>query len=65
MTTKNKTPETKLVSYTTFNNADFKPPSRFFIRLATGDYLFIKCQRKAAENYVQEEFGGKYKLRVL
>ena len=63
--TKTKQPETKTVTYEQMHNPEFKPISRFFIRLATGDYLFIKGQRKTAEKYIKEEFGSKYTLRTL
>lgn len=57
-----KTVKTVVVSYEQFSEWDFLPPGSFYIRVATGDYLFLKTSdRKAAQQYVNNEFGsGKY-----
>ena len=56
--------KTTLVSYEEFTALDFKDPSAFYIKLATGEYLFIHTRdRAAAQQYVNDEYGGRYTLR--
>lgn len=56
--------KTTLVSYEEFTALDFKDPSTFYIKLATGEYLFIHTRdRAAAHQYVNDEYGGRYTLR--
>lgn len=57
-----KTIKTVVVTYEDFSQWDFIPVGSFYIRMATGDYLFLKTSdRKAAQTFVNNEFGsGKY-----
>lgn len=57
-----KATKTVVVSYEQFSEWDFLPPGSFYIRMGTGDYLFLKTSdRKAAQTFVNNEFGsGKY-----
>lgn len=57
--------KTTVVSYNKYMELDFKRPSKYYIRCATGDYIFIHCNsRSAAQEYVNNEFGkGKYAIR--
>lgn len=50
------------VEFDTFSEWDFVPPGSFYIRPASGDYLFLKTSdRKAAQDFVNETYGsGKY-----
>lgn len=53
---------TVAVDYDTFTEWDFVPPGSFFIRDASGWYIFIKTSdRKAAQDHINNEYGkGKY-----
>jgi hypothetical protein len=59
---KDKAIKSVLVTYDQFTEWDFIPVGSFYIRIATGDYLFIKTSdRAAAQKFVNEEYGkGKY-----
>lgn len=50
------------VEFDTFSEWDFVPPGSFYIRPASGDYLFLKTSdRKAAQDFINEQYGvGKY-----
>ena len=67
--TKPKEIHTQMVEYSDFTDLDFKAPSgcKWYIKIATGDYLFIKLnkhKRQEAQNYVDNSFGkGKYRVR--
>lgn len=54
--------KTVAVDYETFSEWDFTPPGSFFIRDASGWYVFLKTSdRKAAQEHVNNEYGkGKY-----
>ncbi|AEO14557.1 hypothetical protein MT_57010 [Pseudomonas phage phiPto-bp6g] len=56
--------KTVVVEFDTFSEWDFVPPGSFYIRPATGDYLFLKTSdRKAAQDFVNNEYGvGKYSV---
>ena len=65
MTNKNKTLKTTKVSYEDYTSLDFQPPANYCIRVADGDYVYIHCrERAAAEQYVKDEYNGKYTVRV-
>ena len=51
-------------AYRSVHGNEFNPPCRYFIRDATGDYVFIKInKRNKAPELVDEEYGsGKYKV---
>lgn len=53
---------TVVVKFDQFTDPDFIPPGSFYIRDASGDYLFIKTSdRKAAQDHADKEYGkGKY-----
>jgi hypothetical protein len=57
-----------VVTYSDFIDLEFAPPSgcKWYIRLATGDYLFIKLnknKRMEAQKHIDENFGkGKYRV---
>ena len=53
---------TVAVDYDTFTEWDFVPLGSFFIRDASGWYIFIKTSdRKAAQDHINNEYGkGKY-----
>lgn len=54
--------KTVVVKFEKFSEWDFIPPGSFYIRPASGDYLFLKTSdRKAAQAFVNNEYGvGKY-----
>lgn len=54
--------KTVVVKFDTFSEWDFVPPGSFYIRPASGDYLFLKTSdRKAAQAFINKEYGaGKY-----
>lgn len=53
---------TELVKFETFSAWEFIPPGSFYIRMASGDYLFMKTSdRIAAQKHIDTEYGkGKY-----
>lgn len=57
-----KVVKTVAVDYNTFTEWDFIPPGSFFIRDASGWYIFIKTSdRKVAQDHINNEYGkGKY-----
>ena len=57
-----KTIETVAVTFEHFTAWDFLPVGSFYIREASGDYLFLKTSdRIAAQNHVNNLYGkGKY-----
>lgn len=54
--------ETVVVKFETLSEWDFIPPGSFYIRMATGDYLFLKTSDRAkAQEFINTEYGkGKY-----
>lgn len=54
--------KTVVVKFEAFSEWDFVPPGSFYIRAASGDYLFLKTSdRQAAQAFVNTEYGtGKY-----
>lgn len=54
--------KTVLIHFEAFSEWDFIAPGTFYIRMASGDYLFMKTSdRKSAQEYINKEFGkGKY-----
>lgn len=66
MTAKKKQLETVLVSYEDFIMPEFNPPSKYFVRLAFGDYLFMKTnKRSVAQEFVNENYDGIYVIRTM
>lgn len=53
---------TVTVEFKVFSEWDFVPPGSFYIRDATGDYIFMKTSdRKVAQQHIDKEYGkGKY-----
>lgn len=53
---------TDIVKFEAFSAWDFIPPGSFYIRSASGDYLFLKTSdRLAAQKHIDTEYGkGKY-----
>lgn len=60
---KNGEIKTVRVTFEEFCSYDFIPKGRFYVRDATGDYMFIKTSdRIAAQAWIDEEYGkGKYR----
>lgn len=56
--------KTVAVDYETFSEWDFIPPGSFFIRDASGWFIFLKTSdRKAAQDMINETYGkGKYSV---
>lgn len=54
--------KTVIVDFDAFSDWDFIPPGSFYIRTASGDYLFLKTSDRAtAQKFVNENYGkGKY-----
>lgn len=59
--------ETVIIDGSEYMSGEFTIPSRYFIRIATGDYMFIKTRKRSdAQSYVNQEFGsGKYRVSEL
>lgn len=59
--------ESVIVSYEDFSDLEFTPPSKWYIRNATGDYEFIKVQkREKAQQFFDEKYGvGKFVVRSV
>ena len=56
---------TTTVNYDEFTSLDFVPPATFYIRIATGDYIFLHTSKRgAAQEWVDENFPPKGKYRV-
>ena len=58
--------KTTTITLEEFNDDQFKRPSNFYIRIATGDSYFIHTRdRMAAQKLVDDEFGkGRYKVNA-
>ena len=60
--------ETKIttVTFKEFSAFDFQPPATFFIRNASGDYIFIHTRDRAkAQAWVDENYGkGRYTVNA-
>lgn len=58
--------KTTVVSFDEFSCLDYVHPTKFFIKDASGDYVFIhKQKRNKAQEYVDEMYGsGKYTVRT-
>ena len=57
--------KTTLVSYEDFSDLGFKDPATWYIRLATGDYLYIHTrEREDAQKFVDSEYGSHYTVRT-
>lgn len=66
MTAKKKEMQTVLVSYEQWCDPEFNPPSRYFIRVCSGDFLFFKSNKRSAiQEYINEEYGGLYVIRSM
>lgn len=54
--------KTVVVEFEEFSEWDFIPPGSFYIRMASGDYLFLKTSnRSEAQAFINDEYGkGKY-----
>lgn len=56
---------TTLVTYEQFSDLDFKDPSVYYIKLATGDYLYFHSNdRNLVKEYIDKEYDGKYAIRA-
>lgn len=55
-----------LVSYAEFEKWEFIPPATFFIKNASGDYVFIHtAQRAKAQEWIDNEYGkGRYSVNT-
>lgn len=53
---------TVTVTYEEFSDYEFTPPGSYYVRMATGDYLFVcTSDRNAAQAYFDAEFNkGRY-----
>jgi hypothetical protein len=51
-----------IVEYEEFTDYEFIPPGSFYIRAASGDYIFLKTSnRAAAQEHINNEYGkGRY-----
>jgi hypothetical protein len=60
--TKVKPMITEIVKFEVFSAWDFIPPGSFYIRTASGDYLFLKTSdRMLAQKHIDTDYGkGKY-----
>lgn len=52
-----------IVPYNEFVDIEFIPPARFFIKMASGDYMFFhSADRAKVQDKIDELFGkGKYR----
>lgn len=56
---------TETVKFEVFSVWDFMPPGSFYIRMASGDYLFLKTSdRLLAQKHIDTEY-GKSKYTVI
>ena len=56
---------TTTVNYDEFTSLDFVPPATYYIRIATGDYIFLHTSKRGtAQEWVDENFPPKGKYRV-
>jgi len=55
--------KTTVVPYWQFADIEFIPPARFFIKMATGDYMFFHSSNRAkVQEKIDSMFGkGKYR----
>lgn len=66
MTSKKKQLETVLVSYEDWCHPEFSPPSAYFIRIATGDFLFMKTNKRSiAQEFVNDNYDNLYVIRTM
>lgn len=51
-----------IVTYDQFSEYEFAPPATFFVRMATGDFIFFKTSdRKVAQQEIDNMLGkGRY-----
>ena len=58
--------ETTIVEYKQFSDFDFIPPGSFYIRIATGDYVFYKTSDRAkAQAQIDLDFPPKGKYTAI
>ena len=58
--------ETIIVEYKQFSDYDFIPPGAFYIRIATGDYVFYKTSDRAkAQAQIDLDFPPKGKYTAI
>lgn len=55
---------TVVIDFETFTDPEFVPPGSYYIRDASGDYIFIKTSdRKLAQKWSDDNYGrGKYNV---
>ena len=58
--------KTTLVTYEQFSDIGFKHPSTFYVRLATGEYLYIHSRsRDKCQEFIDNEYGvGHYTVKA-
>ena len=57
--------KTTLVTYEQFSDLDFTDPADYYIRLATGEYLYVHTKnRKIAQEFIDKEYGSHYTIRT-
>ena len=56
--------KTETVKFDVFSGYEFIPPGSFYIRDASGDYLFLKTSNRAeAQKHINDTYGkGKYTI---
>lgn len=56
--------KTTTISFEDFSSIDFEPPASWYVRIATGDYIFYHVRdRVAAQSACDNDWGkGKYKV---
>ena len=59
--------ESIVVSYEDFVDLEFNPPSKWYVRNGSGDYEFVKLQRREkAQQFFDEKYGvGKFVVRSV
>jgi hypothetical protein len=56
---------TTLVTFEQFSDLDFNHPAVYYIKLATGDFLYFHTNdRKLVKEYIDKEYDGKYTIRA-
>ena len=61
---KSKDVKITVVPYEQSLEEDFQQPSKFSFRSAIGDVIFVHTRNRAdAEQYVKDEWGGRYSVR--
>lgn len=55
-----------VVDFDLFSDIDFIPPATFYIRNASGDYVFVHTRsRDKAQAWIDENYGeGRYKVNA-